>query len=245
MIYFMCTGRPPYRADSPMAVLNRICHEPHRPLDEVNPDVPIELAELVDRLLAKESADRFATAREVEARCAALLAEMQQGRRRRRGLAAAVAAKCAAGEAGGDWIGGGVGLHVRGRLGGLACVRAQRAAKRTARAGLAGGQGRSPIARLRTAGIRTRPARTGAAECDPFARTRRPRKLLMNRPTRSRKICSRRGNACKTSRVAIRVANRMRRMATNRGAMRSPSCTRQLLVLDPPADQTNSTEAFV
>jgi serine/threonine protein kinase len=84
VIYFMCTGRPPYRAESTMAVLNRICHEPHRPVDEVNPDVPIELAELVDRLLSKEPADRFATAQEVEARCAALLADLQQGRRLRR-----------------------------------------------------------------------------------------------------------------------------------------------------------------
>ena len=83
VIYFMCTGRPPYRGDSPMAVLNRICHEPHRPLDEVNPDVPVELAELVDRLLAKDPAQRFANANEVEARCAALLADVQQGRRRR------------------------------------------------------------------------------------------------------------------------------------------------------------------
>jgi serine/threonine protein kinase len=84
VIYFMCTGRPPYRGDSPMAVLNRICHEPHRPLDDVNPDVPIELAELVDRLLAKDPAHRFAAASEVEARCAALLSDVQQGRRRRR-----------------------------------------------------------------------------------------------------------------------------------------------------------------
>jgi eukaryotic-like serine/threonine-protein kinase len=84
VIYFMCTGRPPYRAESPMAVLNRICHEPHRPVDEVNPDVPIELAELVDRLLAKDPARRFANATEVEARCAALLAELQQGHRLRR-----------------------------------------------------------------------------------------------------------------------------------------------------------------
>lgn len=83
-IYFMCTGRPPYRSDSPMAVLNRICHEPHRPLDEVNPDVPLELAELVDRLLAKNPADRFATAHEVESRFASLLAQMQQGQRLRR-----------------------------------------------------------------------------------------------------------------------------------------------------------------
>jgi serine/threonine protein kinase len=84
VIYFMCTGRPPYRGDSPMAVLNRICHEPHRPVDEVNPDVPIELAELVDRLLAKDPAHRFASASEVEARCNALLADVQQGRPRKR-----------------------------------------------------------------------------------------------------------------------------------------------------------------
>jgi eukaryotic-like serine/threonine-protein kinase len=83
-IYFMCTGRPPYRSDSPMAVLNRICHEPHRPLDDVNPDVPIELAELVDRLLAKNPADRFATAEDVESHLASLLAQLQQGHRLRR-----------------------------------------------------------------------------------------------------------------------------------------------------------------
>jgi serine/threonine protein kinase len=84
VIYFMCTGRPPYRSESPMAVLNRICHEPHRPIDDVNADVPIELAELVDRLLAKDPAQRFATAEVVESQLARLLSEMQQGRRLRR-----------------------------------------------------------------------------------------------------------------------------------------------------------------
>jgi hypothetical protein len=84
VIYFMLTGRPPYRSESPMAVLNRICHEPHRPVDDVNPDVPIELAELVDRLLAKNPAERFATAQEVETHVAGLLSEMQQGHRLRR-----------------------------------------------------------------------------------------------------------------------------------------------------------------
>jgi serine/threonine protein kinase len=84
VIYFMCTGRPPYRSDSPMAVLNRICHEPHRPLDAVNSDVPIELADLVDRLLAKNPQDRFATAADVESRLAGLLARLQQGQRLRR-----------------------------------------------------------------------------------------------------------------------------------------------------------------
>jgi eukaryotic-like serine/threonine-protein kinase len=84
VIYFMCTGRPPYRSESPMAVLNRICHEPHRPVDDVNPDVPIELAELVDRLLAKNPSERFATAQEVETHLAGLLSQMQQGHRLRR-----------------------------------------------------------------------------------------------------------------------------------------------------------------
>jgi hypothetical protein len=67
-----------------MAVLNRICHEPHRPVDDVNPDVPIELAELVDRLLAKKPSERFATAEEVETHLAGLLSHMQQGHRLRR-----------------------------------------------------------------------------------------------------------------------------------------------------------------
>ena len=34
VIYFMCTGRPPFRAEHAMAILNRICHDRHRPVDE-------------------------------------------------------------------------------------------------------------------------------------------------------------------------------------------------------------------
>jgi eukaryotic-like serine/threonine-protein kinase len=88
VIYFMCTGAPPFQAESPMGTLNRICHEPHRPADEVNSAVPFDLADLIDRLLAKDPAQRFLHAREVESRCAALLADLQQGRppRRRRFL---------------------------------------------------------------------------------------------------------------------------------------------------------------
>ena len=87
VLYFMCTGRPPFRADSPMAVLNRICHEPHRPVDEVNPLIPLELAELIERLLAMPAAARFASARDVEQQAARLLTALQQGGRlRRRGL---------------------------------------------------------------------------------------------------------------------------------------------------------------
>lgn len=84
VIYFMCTGRSPFRAASPMAVLHRICHEPHRPVDEINPEIPVELAEAIEKLLAKQPGDRFASASAVAARLDDLLSELQRGGRLRR-----------------------------------------------------------------------------------------------------------------------------------------------------------------
>ncbi len=65
VLYTMCTGRPPFRADTTVAVLRRICDDVPRPIREVNPDVPDWLVEIVDRLLAKQPEDRFETAAEV------------------------------------------------------------------------------------------------------------------------------------------------------------------------------------
>lgn len=84
VIYFMCTGRPPFRAPSPMAVLHRICHEAHRPVDEVNADIPVELAEVVEQLLSKKPEQRFPNAKAVAARLDELLAELQRGGQLRR-----------------------------------------------------------------------------------------------------------------------------------------------------------------
>ncbi len=84
VIYFMCTGRPPFRAASPMAVLHRICHEAHRPVDEVNAEIPIELAEVIERLLSKKPQDRFPDAKAVAARLDELLSELQRGGQLRR-----------------------------------------------------------------------------------------------------------------------------------------------------------------
>ncbi len=78
VVYFMLAGHPPFRASSAMAVLHRICQFPHRPLVEVNRDVPIEVSQLVDRLLAKKSTDRIATAAEAERQLASLLTNLQQ-----------------------------------------------------------------------------------------------------------------------------------------------------------------------
>jgi len=74
VVYFMLTGRPPFRAERTLAILNRICTEPHRPVREVNSAVPPSVAKLVDRLLAKSADDRFADAQAVRTECLRLLA---------------------------------------------------------------------------------------------------------------------------------------------------------------------------
>ncbi len=81
VIYFMCTGRPPFRAEHALAILNRICNDAHRPVDEVNSDVPADIADVVDRLLAKNPADRFRNANEVEQHLEAMLLQLQNGQR--------------------------------------------------------------------------------------------------------------------------------------------------------------------
>lgn len=78
VLYEMCTGRPPFRARTTMAVLHRICHVSHRPVREINPDIPGELTEVIDRLLAKDPAQRLQSAAEVAQVLGQLLAQLQQ-----------------------------------------------------------------------------------------------------------------------------------------------------------------------
>lgn len=65
VLYTMCTGRGPFRADSLIAVIRRVCDDAPRPIQEVNPEIPAPLVETVDKLLAKNPADRFQRAQEV------------------------------------------------------------------------------------------------------------------------------------------------------------------------------------
>lgn len=84
VMYFMCTGRPPFRADQALAVLNRICNDEHRPVEQVNSDVPPEVADVIDRLLAKKPTDRFRDAEELEHRLEAILTRLQSGQQSNR-----------------------------------------------------------------------------------------------------------------------------------------------------------------
>ncbi len=78
VLYAMCTGHPPFRAGSPLAVLRRVCEETPRPVREVNPDVPEWLAEVVAKLHEKDPDRRFQSAAEVADLLGRHLAHLQQ-----------------------------------------------------------------------------------------------------------------------------------------------------------------------
>ncbi len=83
LIYYMVCGHSPFRGDQPMAILNRICHQAHRPMHNVQPEVPLELSQVVDHLLAKRAKHRVQSAREVRDR----LTELARSPRRLLGSA--------------------------------------------------------------------------------------------------------------------------------------------------------------
>ena len=62
VLYAMCTGRPPFRADSSYAILRMITDDEPRSIREINPDIPEWLCKIVRKLMAKEAADRFESA---------------------------------------------------------------------------------------------------------------------------------------------------------------------------------------
>jgi eukaryotic-like serine/threonine-protein kinase len=86
VLYFMATGHPPFRADQAMAVLNRICHDRHRPVRDINPQIPYELSDVIDGLLEKRPSRRYASAEEVHQALVNVLRSLQSPKawRRRR-----------------------------------------------------------------------------------------------------------------------------------------------------------------
>ncbi len=78
VLYTLCTGRPPFRAANTFAVLRRVSEEPPRPIREINPEIPDWLAAVVDKLHAKDPAQRYQSAAEVAEVLGRHLAELQQ-----------------------------------------------------------------------------------------------------------------------------------------------------------------------
>jgi serine/threonine protein kinase len=78
VLYALCTGHPPFRAGTAMAVLRRVADDTPRPIREVNPGVAESLCALIARLHAKDPAQRFHSAGEVAELLAHHLARLQQ-----------------------------------------------------------------------------------------------------------------------------------------------------------------------
>lgn len=77
VIYAMCSGRPPFRAENTLSVMKRIAEQHPRSLRETNPNIPEWLEAIVAKLLAKNANDRIQTAQETSEALAACLAHIQ------------------------------------------------------------------------------------------------------------------------------------------------------------------------
>lgn len=78
VIYAMCAGRPPFRAETSYGILRRITDHTPRSLLEVNTNVPAWLDRLVQRLLTKDAQHRYASAQDVAVLLENCLAHVQQ-----------------------------------------------------------------------------------------------------------------------------------------------------------------------
>ncbi|HLF28682.1 MAG TPA: tetratricopeptide repeat protein [Anaerolineae bacterium] len=74
MLYELTTGRLPFEGDDPLAVIAQHIHAPVTPPGSYRADLPAAFEAVILKLLAKNPADRFASAREV----ARALAEVDQ-----------------------------------------------------------------------------------------------------------------------------------------------------------------------
>jgi serine/threonine-protein kinase len=78
VLYACCTGVPPFRGPSTVAILCQVSERAPTPVRVRNPDVPGWLEALIDRLLAKDPAGRFQSAAEVAASLKGFLAHLRQ-----------------------------------------------------------------------------------------------------------------------------------------------------------------------
>ena len=78
VMYAMCTGRAPFRAETSYGILRRITDTEPRPIREVNPNIPEWLERIIQRLLAKSLEDRIPTAEHAATLLQKCLAHIQQ-----------------------------------------------------------------------------------------------------------------------------------------------------------------------
>lgn len=78
VLYTLCTGSPPFRADSSYAVMRKISDEAPLPIRELNPEIPEWLCAIIGKLMEKNKIHRYKSAHEVHELLEACLAHAQQ-----------------------------------------------------------------------------------------------------------------------------------------------------------------------
>lgn len=77
VMYAMCTGHAPFRAESSYSVLRLITDKEPRPIREINPDVPEWLCSIISKLMAKQASKRYESAKDVSRLLEGCLAHVQ------------------------------------------------------------------------------------------------------------------------------------------------------------------------
>jgi serine/threonine protein kinase len=78
VMYAMCTGYPPFRAETSYGTLSRICEAEPRPIRETNPEIPLWLVAFIEQLHQKNPDKRFQTAQQVAHLLEQCLAHLRQ-----------------------------------------------------------------------------------------------------------------------------------------------------------------------
>lgn len=77
VLYAMCTGRPPFRAETSLGVLEKIRESQPKPIREINPEIPSWLAQVIETMMAKDPRDRYASSSQVSELLEQCLAHVQ------------------------------------------------------------------------------------------------------------------------------------------------------------------------
>ncbi|MGI9471993.1 MAG: serine/threonine protein kinase [Rubripirellula sp.] len=80
VLYQMLSGRPPFRAPNTVAVLKRVAEDDPRPIQEIIPEVPDWMCQIVGHLHEKEPDARYGSAKEVSDVLGKCLADVQASR---------------------------------------------------------------------------------------------------------------------------------------------------------------------
>ncbi len=63
--YHMLAGRPPFQGENAVSIAVQHLHNPPEPLATLRPDLPTAVCKLVERMIAKNPADRYQTAQDI------------------------------------------------------------------------------------------------------------------------------------------------------------------------------------